>query len=510
MSLRNLTSAGNQMKKVSFLAIVFSLFASQALAVTTNWASLTLPSSYPNAAVPLSDTNPVGGDRNFTYATGARGTVIDPATNQAVGFTVSGEVASWKGGNWIGTPGSGVYTSNVYTNATHVGTMYINGSGPAVTTPQKMINQTGFTLPEWKSHTITFDRPVSNVLMAISSLGAFSPTPTLSDIAAKHSSLQFNRPFTILSSNNGASISVGGTQYDRFWYGPAVATTTAPVSGTTAAISTSPTAPFLGDATSGYYLSGYEGSGIIQFLGGPYTSISWTVTAPEVYSGINIGFSSNPFTTDATLPGTYTFPANVLPPTYTIGGTVSGLAGQSLVLRNNGTNDLTVASNGSFVFSLPVNSGSSYAVTVVTQPAGQTCTVGSGSGTANADVINVAVNCTNNAYTVGGSVSGLASNQTVVLLNNNVNSITVTVNGSFTFSDSINSGSAYAVTVGTQPAGQTCSVANGSGTASSNVTTVSITCTTNPPTPIPTLSEWVMIFMASLMALSAIRGMRRQ
>ena len=40
------------------------------------------------------------------------------------------------------------------------------------------------------------------------------------------------------------------------------------------------------------------------------------------------------------------------------------------------------------------------------------------------------------------------------------------------------SGSAYSVTVKTNPAGQTCSVANGSGTVgSSGVTNVAVTCT---------------------------------
>lgn len=54
-------------------------------------------------------------------------------------------------------------------------------------------------------------------------------------------------------------------------------------------------------------------------------------------------------------------------------------------------------------------------------------------------------------YTVGGTVTGLATGQAVVLLNNNGNSTTVNSNTSFTFSTAINSGSAYAVTVGTQP-----------------------------------------------------------
>lgn len=113
-------------------------------------------------------------------------------------------------------------------------------------------------------------------------------------------------------------------------------------------------------------------------------------------------------------------------------------------------------------------------------------------------------------YTVSGSVSGLGSGKSVVLLNNGGNSTTVNANGSFTFSTAINSGSAYAVTVGTQPTGQTCAVTTGSGTATANVTGVSVTCTTNPPTAIPTLSEWAMLLLASLLAMFAIRRIRPQ
>ena len=73
--------------------------------------------------------------------------------------------------------------------------------------------------------------------------------------------------------------------------------------------------------------------------------------------------------------------------------------------------------------------GASYAVTVVTQPTGQTCTVAMGSGTiANASVGSVAVTCVTNptdggtdsstTYTVGGTASGLVSGETVVLQDN--------------------------------------------------------------------------------------------
>ena len=162
--------------------------------------------------------------------------------------------------------------------------------------------------------------------------------------------------------------------------------------------------------------------------------------------------------------------------TYSIGGTVTGLSG-TVVLQDNGGDNLSVTQNGSFTFATKLNAGATYAVTVMTQPSGQTCTVASGSGTANANVTSVAVTCATSStgVTIGGTVTGLTG--TVVLLDNGGDSLSVTQNGPFTFKTSVASGAAYAVTVGTQPTGQTCAVTGGSGTAgSTNVTTVAVAC----------------------------------
>jgi 6-phosphogluconolactonase len=169
------------------------------------------------------------------------------------------------------------------------------------------------------------------------------------------------------------------------------------------------------------------------------------------------------------------------PAKYTIGGSVSGLTGTGLVLQNNGGDNLAVSATGSFTFATSVSAGGSYAVTVMTQPSGQTCTVANGSGTANANVTNVTVSCaaTTQNVTVGGTVAGLAGTG-LVLMNNGGDALPVSANGSFTFVTSIVSGTVYAVTVSTQPSGpvQHCTVASGSGTASANVTSVAVTCRT--------------------------------
>ncbi len=165
-------------------------------------------------------------------------------------------------------------------------------------------------------------------------------------------------------------------------------------------------------------------------------------------------------------------------PTYTVSATVSGLTGTGLVLQDNGGDNLAVAANGTFAFATSLANGAQYAVTVGTQPTGQTCTVSSGTGTiSGANVTNVAVSCSAKKYTIGGSVSGVTGSG-LVLMDNGGDSLPVPAGASsFTFPTALGTGAAYAVTVGTPPSGESCSVTNGSGTvASANVTNVSVSC----------------------------------
>ena len=79
---------------------------------------------------------------------------------------------------------------------------------------------------------------------------------------------------------------------------------------------------------------------------------------------------------------------------FSVGGTVTGLQGSGLVLRN--VVDDIPASNGSFAFPAGLVSASDYAVTVRAQPVDpdQTCTVSNGNGViADTDVTDVAVDC---------------------------------------------------------------------------------------------------------------------
>jgi len=165
--------------------------------------------------------------------------------------------------------------------------------------------------------------------------------------------------------------------------------------------------------------------------------------------------------------------------TYTISGTISGLAGTGLQLQNSGSTQTIAAGATAFTFT-GIPSGSAYNVTVLTQPTNptQTCSVTNGSGTATGNVTNVAVTCSTTTYTIGGTISGLTGTG-LVLQDNGTSNLTIAAGATtFTFSTQIPSGGTYAVTVFTQPTTQTCSVTNGSGTATGNVTNVAVTCST--------------------------------
>lgn len=151
----------------------------------------------------------------------------------------------------------------------------------------------------------------------------------------------------------------------------------------------------------------------------------------------------------------------------TVGGTVTGMnSGQSLTLQNNGGDDLTVTGNAPFTFATSLVELTKFTVTVLIQPVGQTCPVTRGTGVIPNDgstANKVTVTCA--ANTLGGVVTGLAPGASMTLDSGAGVQATVTQNGVFTFPGLLAAGTAYAVTVVTQPAAQTCTVDNPAGSA---------------------------------------------
>lgn len=107
------------------------------------------------------------------------------------------------------------------------------------------------------------------------------------------------------------------------------------------------------------------------------------------------------------------------PTTFSIGGTISGLTtGSVAVLDNNGGDGISLSANGAFKFSTPITAGSTYQVTVVTQPAAQRCIVTNGAGTvANSNVSDVLVQCPSLAvlHTFGGGMDSQGPSGDLIL-----------------------------------------------------------------------------------------------
>jgi hypothetical protein len=136
-----------------------------------------------------------------------------------------------------------------------------------------------------------------------------------------------------------------------------------------------------------------------------------------------------------------------------------------------------------FRFTKKLSQGSTYAVTVKTQPSNvtQTCSVMNASGTIQADVTNVAVVCQTNSYSVSGKITGLVAGTKITLKNNDSDTLSVDdmLAGypSFTFATKIASGGSYQVLASSQPDPQLCKVSRGRGAiTNANIVDVGVEC----------------------------------
>jgi len=191
---------------------------------------------------------------------------------------------------------------------------------------------------------------------------------------------------------------------------------------------------------------------------------------------------------------------------FAVQGTINGLTGSGLVLANGDDKLPVAAATTSFVMPKQIPYGTDYNVTVLTNPAHQTCApVSGGSGSAGHTVaIAVVINCAQNSYTVGGPFVGLfnvseaipasgtiaavaAVPRVVVLLNGSTGgqvsvssaaaTDTVLGKGEFVFASSVADGSAYGVTILSQPDDLNCSLANNTGVINGvNVSNMTLSC----------------------------------
>ncbi|MDH5720600.1 MAG: hypothetical protein OEZ13_08255 [Spirochaetia bacterium] len=169
-------------------------------------------------------------------------------------------------------------------------------------------------------------------------------------------------------------------------------------------------------------------------------------------------------------------------------GTGSGLA-DGLILQNNTllTNETLNMTAGvsTFAFITRVPDGYQYNVSIYQNPAAQSCTVASGTGTISSADVNLTITCIDDTYTIGGAINGYSDSglKLTLAINETPTETTAAIintETTFSFTTGVTVGSSYAVTINTQPGGQTCSVSNGEGVMGvENIDNVSINCSTN-------------------------------
>jgi hypothetical protein len=176
---------------------------------------------------------------------------------------------------------------------------------------------------------------------------------------------------------------------------------------------------------------------------------------------------------------------------------IAPLSNSGLVLANGSSTVTVPAGATSFAFPQQIDYGTSYNITVQTNPAHMTCVVLGGSGSAGHTVsIQAQVNCVQNTYALGGQFTGLTADaagaaRTLTLLNGTAGgsvtissanaSNTTTGTGDFAFGTPVADGQAYGVTIVTQPTGLTCTLANGAGVMrDATVSNLQVTCAPTP------------------------------
>jgi hypothetical protein len=209
------------------------------------------------------------------------------------------------------------------------------------------------------------------------------------------------------------------------------------------------TAKFTVTANSGYSVNSSGGSCVGSWSAGTQSN-SWIWTSVPITANCGVTFAFG--TTVSTSAGT--------------GGTISG--GGTVVLGQ--TSKLTITPNSGYTIASVTGcggtlSGNTYATGAITAP----CTV------------TATFTSTVNTRTVGGSVSGLTGSGLRLALTAGNQTVNVSPDvSSYVFPTAVSSGTAYTVSVQTQPTGLTCSITNASGTVgATNVTNANVTCYTD-------------------------------
>jgi hypothetical protein len=167
---------------------------------------------------------------------------------------------------------------------------------------------------------------------------------------------------------------------------------------------------------------------------------------------------------------------------FTVGGEALGLSGSGLLLKTSWDETLAVTAAGAFRFAASLPDLGAYDVMIAAQPSKprQQCVLErSSGGVLGANVTDIVVRCTTEAFHVSGTVSGLIGAGLELQLDGQ-DTITIAASGParFAFTRAVPDGSSFAVRVSRQPTtpAQRCVVVRGVGTVDGDVTDVSVLC----------------------------------
>ena len=179
--------------------------------------------------------------------------------------------------------------------------------------------------------------------------------------------------------------------------------------------------------------------------------------------------------------------------TFTITATIAGLTASGLVLQNSGGGSITIPTGATTAtIATDVSRGTTYAISIQTQPAGQTCTIARGSGiVVNDNVSSITISCVDvvePTSTVSGTLTDLIGTGLSLRLNGDAgpdfNVQPAADATSFRFGAQLSSGTPYTVTISTQPSNptQTCEIGAAQGVIAGDVSNVVVTCNRVPYT----------------------------
>ena len=192
---------------------------------------------------------------------------------------------------------------------------------------------------------------------------------------------------------------------------------------------------------------------------------------------------------------------------YSIGGTVTGLAGSGLEIQNQNNGDnLSISANGTFTFASQVVNGDGCNVIVVTQPSAmsQICTVSNGySSGPHANITNIVVSCVTVPHPVTVDPSGKFA-YVANTVDNTISAYAITsITGVLTavITGAVDAGTnPYSVTV--DPSGQFAYVAN-YGSSNISVYTIGSDGSLTPHTVTPLVAAGTNPFAVTVVVNSS-------